>query len=279
MEFIDSEIIEVQINYNYSEKEKYFKISKKTKIEDNEHYILSDNIKICYNIKDFIQNFPDLILTQKYNNISIFDIEKEIKVGESLNSYFSLLINIILKKFPEEIKEEILLIIEKYIFEKIYFKTFPKYTEVNDQNISNKINSLSWIKPEYFNLYNFDFDLIIPIITDLFKQIEIQRSPFDKLDIISKIFEIIFNALKYIKGEKFSSEDITNICEYIIIKAKPDKIFSNLRYIEIFENKDMYYKNKIYLKGLKENIENILKLNYKSFKGMSEVEFNNKCKI
>ena len=101
----------------------------------------------------------------------------------------------------------------------------------------------------------------------------------DKLNIIQKIFEIIFNSLKYIKGENFTSEDISNICMFIIIKGKPEKLYSNLKYLEIFENKDILNNNKIYLKELNEGFVNILKLNYKSFKGMSEIEFNNKCNI
>ena len=278
-EFINNEIIEVEIKFKYDENEKYFQIYQKKINNENETNLIFDNIKICYNILEFVQNFPDLIVTQKYYNINIFDIENELKVGECLNSYFDILNDNILKIFSEEEKDEALLKIKKYIFEKLYFKTFPKYTEVDDQKILLKINSLTWVKPENLNLYNFDFDSIIPITNDYFKQIDKQRCPSGKLNISNKIFEIIFNALNFIKGENYSNEDISNICQYIIIIGKPEKLSSNLKYLDIFENKEMIKNNKKNLKVLKESIEYILKINYKSFKGMSEAEFNNKCKI
>ena len=279
VEFINTEIIEIEINFKYNEKEKIFQINKKTNNFNENNLISNDTKKICYNILEFIQNFPDLIFTQKYNNTSIFNIEKEINIGECLNSYFNILKENITKNFGEEINEDVLNKIKKYIFEKIYSKTFPKYIESDDQNISIKIDSLSWVKPENLNLNNFDFESIIPIITDFFKRINKQHSPDGKLNIIIKIFEIIFNTLKYIKGELFSKEDLLNICLFIIIKSKPEKLSSNIKYLYIFENKDILDRNIIYLKELKKTIENISKLNYKSFKGISESEFNNKCKL
>ena len=278
-EFINNEIIEVEIKFKYDENKKYFQVYKKEINNDKETNFIFDNIKLCYNILEFVQNFPDLIITQKYYNINIFDIENELKVGECLNSYFDIINEKLSKIISEETKDEALLKIKKYIFEKLYFKLFPKYTEAEDQRILSKINSLQWAKPENFNLYNFDFDSIIPITNDFFKQIDIQRYPSGKLNIFKKIFEIIFNVLNYMKEDNYSDEDISNICQYIIIKGKPEKISSNIRYLEIFENKEIIKANKKYIKQLKESIDNILKLNYKSFKGMSETEFNNKCRI
>ena len=279
VDFINNEIIEVEIKFKYDEKEKYLNINKKNKNSVNDSNIIFDNTKICYNILEFIQNFPDLNFIQKIYNINLFDIEKKINVGESLNYYFHILNKCIIQKFNEKIRDEVLIKTKKYIFEKIYSKTFPKYKENNDLIIIKKISSLSWVKPEHFNLYDFDFDSIISITTGYFKQINKQHSPIDKLNIIHKLFEIIFNALKYIKGENFTNEDISNICLYIIIKSKPEKLYSNLKYLEIFENKNMLDNSQIYLKELKEGYDNILKLNYESFKGMSEDDYNNKCKL
>ena len=77
------------------------------------------------------------------------------------------------------------------------------------------------------------------------------HSPYNKLNIINKLYEIIFNALKYIKGDNFSNNDILNISIYIILKAKPEKILSNIKYLDIFEDKDIFNNNIIYLNELK----------------------------
>ena len=199
-------------------------------------------------------------------------------ICECLNIYFSILNEIIINKFSEEVRDKALAKIKNYIFEKLYTKTFPKYTEVEDQKILSKASTLFWVKPINLNFSGFDFDMILPITTNYFNCLDKQRSPAGKLDIINKMFEIIFNALKYIKGDHFSHEDILNICEYIIIKAKPEKLYSNLKYLDIYENKDIFDNNKIYLEYLKGSVEKVLNSNHKSFKGISELDFNKKCK-
>ena len=108
IEFINTEIIEVEIKFKYNEKDKYLKINKKKKNYDNENNNLNfDEAKICYNILEFTQNFPDLIFFQKYFNTNLFDIESEIRVGESLNYYFEILNESILSKFNERISEKV----------------------------------------------------------------------------------------------------------------------------------------------------------------------------
>ena len=108
IEFINTEIIEVEIKFKYNEKDKYLKINKKKKNYDNENNHLNfDEAKICYNILEFTQNFPDLIFFQKYFNTNLFDIESEIRVGESLNYYFEILNESILSKFNERISEKV----------------------------------------------------------------------------------------------------------------------------------------------------------------------------
>ena len=278
IEFISNEIIEVEIKFKYDEKEKYFEINKKKKNADNDNNLLLDNSQICYNILEFTQNFPDLISTQRYFIVDLFELEKKLNVCECLNIYFSILNEIITNKFSEEVREKVLVKIKNYIFEKLYTKTFPKYTEVEDQQLLSKTSTLFWVKPINLNFIGFDFDMILPITTNYFMNLDKQRSPSGKLNIINKMFEIIFNALKYIKGDHFSNEDILNICEYIIIKAKPEKLYSNLKYLDIFENKDIFDNNKIYLKLLKGSVEKVLNSNHKSFKGISEIDFNKKCK-
>jgi len=278
IEFISSEIIEVELKFKYDEKEKYFEINKKKKNADNENNILSDNSQIYYNILEFTQNFPDLISTQRYFNVDLFELEKKLNVCQCLNLYFSILNEKIVNKFSVEVREKVLVKIKNYIFEKLYVKTFPKYTEAEDLQLLSKASTLFWVEPINLNFSGFDFDMILPITTNYFMYLDKQRSPHGKLNIINKLFEIIFNALKYIKGDHFSNEDILNICEYIIIKAKPEKLCSNLKYLDIFENKDIFDNNKIYLKLLRESVEKVLNSNHKSFKGISELDFNKKCK-
>ena len=269
-DIIKNEIIEVEIKFKYNQNEKLFKIGiiqnnynendKNSNINSN-----LDSVKICYNISDFCKNFPDLNDIQKSLNVSIFQIMKELTISDNLDIYLNIISSTVLNKYKDENKQTMILIIQKYIFEKIYCKIFPKYNENKDLAISSKIISLSQITPEYLKLNNFDYDSMIPLFINLFNKLDDFKSPLDKFEIINQIFEIIFSIIKYLKGDEYSDEDLSNICEYFIIKVKPEKIYSNLMFIDNFENKnEQLDDNKINIRILLRSIENLLKRNYNS---------------
>ena len=269
-DIIKNEIIEVEIKFKYNQNEKLFKIGiiqnnynendKNSNINSN-----LDSVKICYNISDFCKNFPDLNDIQKSLNVSIFQIMKELKISDNLDIYLNIISSTVLNKYKDENKQTMILIIQKYIFEKIYCKIFPKYNENKDLAISSKIISLSQITPEYLKLNNFDYVSMIPLFINLFNKLDDFKSPLDKFEIINQIFEIIFSIIKYLKGDEYSDEDLSNICEYFIIKVKPEKIYSNLMFIDNFENKnEQLDDNKINIRILLRSIENLLKRNYNS---------------
>ena len=258
-EIIKNEIIEVAIIFKYTQKEKYIKLATIQTDEEKNNMDSNKDIKICYNISDFIKNFPDLNEKQKEYDISVFKIEKEINVKEFLDSYLSLIDSTILIKYKEEDKQRMILILQKYICEKIYHKIFPKFIEENDINLSSKIEKLDKIKPAYLYLYNFDYDSMIPIIKNLFNKLEEQRCPSEKLNIINQIFEIIFKITKYVKRDEYSDDDLSNLCEYFLIKIKPEKIYSILEYLDVFGEKTLLNDNNIYIQLIKRSIENLLK--------------------
>ena len=264
-EIIKNEIIEVEIKIKYSENEKYIQLNT-TQINEDNNNDVNNNINLdigkkCYNIYEFIKNFPNLNEIQKDFNISIFKIEKEIKIDEFLNSYLNLISSTILIKYDEENKQKIMLIIQKYIFEKIYDKIFPSYIEEKDLSITSKLINLKQIKFESLNLNNFDYDSILPIINKLFNQLDEKRWSTDKLKIINQIFEIVFNIIKYVKGIEYSDDDLSNILIYFLIKTKPENLNSNIEFLEIFGDKNEMFKNNINIKILKRCIENLLKFN------------------
>ena len=269
-DIIKNEIIEVEIKFKYNQNEKLFKIGiiqnnynendKNSNINSN-----LDNVKICYNISDFCKNFPDLNDIQKNLNVSTLQVMKELKISDNLDIYLNIISSTVLNKYKDENKQKMILIIQKYIFEKIYCKIFPKYNENKDLAISSKIISLSQITPEHLKLNNFDYDSMIPLFINLFNKLDDCKSPLDKFEIINQIFEIIFSIIKYLKGDEYSDEDLSNICEYFIIKVKPEKIYSNLMFIDNFENKnEQLDDNKINIRILLRSIENLLKRNYNS---------------
>ena len=263
-DIIKDEIIEVEIKFNYYLNEKYIKVSTIQNNEENniniDNNINHQNNRTCYNISEFIRNFPDLNEIQKENTInSFFEITKELNINECLNSYINLINSTILTKYKTENKQKMIITIKKYIFEKIYFKIFPKISEQKDLIICSKVISLNNINPEKFNLSNFDYDSVKSILDDLFNKLIQQKCPKDKLDIINQIFEIIFKIIAYIKGDEYSDADLSNLCEYILIKSKPERIYSNFEFMKIFGEQDELNYDKINMSILERSLENLLK--------------------
>ena len=96
------------------------------------------------------------------------------------------------------------------------------------------------------------------------------------MEVIAKIFDTISSALKFSHGGNFSTDDIAPIFEYALIKAKPKRLSSNLRYLEIFIAKGSELKN-MYFDFLKNNTNSLKEISYKQFDGITEEEFQQKC--
>ena len=60
------------------------------------------------------------------------------------------------------------------------------------------------------------------------------------------------------------------------IKARPERLSSNLRYLEYFITKGSELKN-MYFDFLKDNMNSIKVIDYSKFEGISEEEFKQKC--
>ena len=62
--------------------------------------------------------------------------------------------------------------------------------------------------------------------------------PGDKLKCIGKAFGILQNSIKFSSGEKeLGIDDTLKPLIYVVIKAKPENIFSNYNYCRLYFNK------------------------------------------
>ena len=282
--FIYKEKIEIKIKYKYNIKDKIFKF--RTKNTKNTSYLLNifknqnkkDSINNI-NINEFCKKFPEIKYVKKKENIDINVLtEEENNIQPGLTEYFEIIKEYVNTKFLEEEREIVNLKIQKYFFEFSYYKLFPKEPNNDDIAFNCKTLSLSWIKAEYFNLNNINFNNILILTNKYFKQIDNEHWPLGKFKLIEKIFDIIQNIANINKGGNSKVEDIKIICEYIIIKANPGRFISNLKYLQMFlpknnnENQLTLYYN--YLKLCMNNINN---LNYKDFHGITEEEFELNC--
>ena len=283
--FIENEKIEVEIKFRYNNYLKIINIIKKeesinAKFKDLDEFMdekKKDNVLECSNIPEFIKTFPHLTKISNKIKIDVFTIEKEINVKRSLLKYLKIVKEHIAKIFGSEI-DEVYKKIKGIIMIRLYDKLYPKESDLEDIEFYNQCISLSWIEPKHLKQGNILFDNFLPITTSYFEQINNAKSASAKLEIISKIFEAINNAIIFNKGGKFSIDDIAPICEYALIKAHPKRLPSNLKYLTIFMKKDEDIKEKMYFNILNGSLGIINKATYLDFYDITEEEFNKKCR-
>ena len=182
----------------------------------------------------------------------------------------------------EEIDEKKMKIIENiheivanYIMNGIYDKIFPKDPDQLDTRIFEQCRRLSWIEPSHLSkVENLNFDTILPKTIGLIKELDEEKSPEGKMQLIQKVIQIILNNNTYCLGKTDGGvDDIIPMLVYVIIKAQPDRLSSNINYIRLFYGEGPNQNNQIVstLTGIKDWILNIesSKLN-----GITEAEFS-----
>ena len=268
--FIENEQIEVEIKFKYNANEKYFIISK---VEQNNNKYFNKKEKtaavICHNIPDFIKKFPNL------SKIHIKD--NEIDVRKPLYDYFNILKQCMTSKFsPKELKSAYSQL-KKRIIIKLYNKLFPKKPDTDDLTFHYQCRYLSWIKPKHLNQSEIINENFIKIITELFNQMNNEKSYSGKLEIIEQIFRVINYILKINKGDNFSTDDIAPLCEYALIKSKPERLSSNLRFIQMLMSDKNSSLSKMHFDYLKIHMNIIKNCNYSHFNEITENEFIENC--
>ena len=160
---------------------------------------------------------------------------------------------------------------------KIYEKIYPLDYDEDDLLFFYKSITLSWVEPKHLRIPpNININNLILITNSFFKQIDNEKSPSSKMEVIGHIFNAINSALHFSLGDNFSTDDIAPIFEYALIKARPERLSSNLKYIAFFlerrsELSDMYFD------FLKNNLESIKEINYTKFYGIKKEEFLQNC--
>ena len=232
---------------------------------------------LCQNINEFILKFPNISEISKNQDTELFLDEKNMNLKGILNNYLNILKKKLQKYFAGTEIDTAYNKIKKYILSKIYEKIFPRDYDNDDLLFYYKSISLSWIEPKHLKIpKNININNLILITNSFFKQIDNEKTPSCKMDVIGKIFNTINSALQFSLGGNFSTDDIAPIFEYALIKARPERLSSNLKYLDFFlergsELSDMYFD------FMKNNLDSIKEINYTKFSGITKEEFLQNC--
>ena len=204
-------------------------------------------------INFFINDFPNINENLSPNE-DVIKLIEEMEIPKQLDVYFNLVKECITQKNIEN-SDEIYNKIYDYIMERLNDKLFPKEINPIDAKIKENCTKVVWI--ELSNIMktkqNIVMDHMLPDAISYFKKINEEKSPRKKIIYLKEIFNCIFNIGKF-NGKKFEGvDDEMPLLNYIFIKAQPENIFDNCRYMELFlgEKKDKVEGQKVTeLKGL-----------------------------
>uniref|UniRef100_A0A3B3DFS0 RAB guanine nucleotide exchange factor (GEF) 1, like n=1 Tax=Oryzias melastigma TaxID=30732 RepID=A0A3B3DFS0_ORYME len=133
--------------------------------------------------------------------------------------------------------------VEKYMMTRLYKAVFcPETTddEKKDLAIQKRIRSLHWVTLEMLCVPVDEeipevSDRVVKAITDVI-EMDSKWVPKEKLACITRCSKHIFNAIKVSKKEAASADDFLPTLIYIVLKANPPRLQSNIQYITRFCN-------------------------------------------
>jgi hypothetical protein len=249
---VEKENLEIEILYKYNDPKKDFKIYKPTQSAINLQYF--DNIldapkekgtRVCKSISEFTRNFPNFIkYKERLKKTDLFDFLKELKVPKQINNFFKIIKESLKSDNTITDEKELLNMDEKiydYVMEKLYEKIYPNNLSIEDENIYEICEKLKDCESTFFitTKKRFIFESFLPDLTYHLLQIEKEKSVRKKILNLTKIFECMNNLSNFNGGDKFDLDTQVQILTYVLIKAKPKRIYTNYRYMELFiGNKD-----------------------------------------
>ena len=277
---IENKIYDIDIQFKYELNNKFFKI-KKVK---NPQIIDKNNFSYrCRSLNSLIRRFPNFSAKiGKNTSIKLMKIIKDLNIPNELNTYLKNYTQKLLEESKYKFTNEESVIIKNKIYDytlkKLYYKLYPKVPSEADNIITNNCRKLSWVEPKNFkgNIKNNNYNIFIDDIKQLFNQLEKEKSPKQKAEIISEIFETITKIITF-NAEESGADDILNILVYIFIQVRPKFINSDIEYIELFKV-NLDGEKQTHFAHLKSACDFITNIKYNNLVGVTQEEFNEKFK-
>ena len=231
--------------------------------------------------KSYLQNaIPDF---RNYEGRidSIIDLEEKAGMADALNEYFEKLkgkirINNIVSKYTPDEVELICSELVNYLMISLYDKLYPKDKIKDDILFYKKCCRLDFIKPENLikdkNIIN---ENMIQASKTFINEVDNKFTPADKIKCMAKAFSIVQNSITFCSGKKdLGVDDTLKPLIYVILKAKPKRIFSNFNYAELFLDPDLSKKQYGILLAQICMIKKIIKdMKYTELIGVTEEQF------
>ena len=243
-EIIENEFIPVDIKFHFEEEKgegnfeispNHFKEKDRTNIAKIKEHEKSKKCRLCLTINEFTQKFPNLVMYQELQDADIFEIQKQLEFCPKINNYINIVKSVLQKKYSG-----LNLVIEKiydYVMSKIYDKIYPMESYEEDIKIYQQSIRLAWTEPKHYikSKRQLVFGSFLTDVMAYFKLVDSEKSPRKKFLYVSEIFNSIGFLLKFNgAGPDAGVDDQMPILNYAFVKAQPLRMFSNVKFMQLY---------------------------------------------
>ena len=167
--------------------------------------------------------------------------------------------------------------VEDHILRQIYKYVYPKTKSDLDKNFYKKTQQLGWITPNMLDIKKISTKHL-EFSKKCIEKLEEGNSVNDKLNAIRDAHASLNNVFKFSNGKESDAgqDEITPIFQYIIIKAQPERIYSNMNYIKTFlDDSELSGSKGFLMTQIESAISYIERINYESLK-MTESQYKDR---
>ena len=143
-----------------------------------------------------------------------------------------------------------------------------------DNDVYTNSVRLSWVKPQMLDESLAELDeKMVQLIMTFINNMNEEKSPINKLREFENIYFIINNIIT-LYG--YNKDTFINILAYILIKCRQTKLYSTLRYIQVFLNDDLREEKSFLVDKLRDVISKITCFSENDV-NMTKEEYDNNC--
>ena len=161
-------------------------------------------------------------------------------VGGAFFDYLQIVKEILRRELQSEEDIEMCLEeIEKHITSNMFHHIFPKDASAGDLKLYNRTLEYDWVKPEHLDIIPANRnEAMWKFAIEALRSIDNYRAPADKLNCFVDCMSIIVNVLSLMSSGSggVGTDDSLPIVIYVVLKAKPQRLYSNLNYISKFRH-------------------------------------------
>ena len=251
LEFINEKKIDMKFKIEMENKiiEIYDLDDCESKIKHIDNFLLGDNQTSDIGVHYFIKSLPDLKIYQQMQDYDLFDFEEELNLNKTLEKYFKIIKNYLSRDFCELNPKEFSIINNKfnsYSMRKLYDKIYPMQPDCYDIKIFQTCVRLSWIQPHHLiRAKGFIFDNFLKNTVENIQKLDDEKSPIGKCELIKKVIDVINSTIVFNSSGSsgIGIDDSLPFLQYAIIKAQPNRLNSNIRYMNMYVSEELQSQN------------------------------------